>query len=230
MIIRKQTTLSTNDDAKAIKSPIHGVAVVSDSQTQGRGRQCREFFSPSGGLYVSIVLTNLPKNLAVITPCVAVIIRDSIQRVTGKNCSLKWVNDLFLDGKKVAGILTESESQNGKITKVIVGVGINLFLGNCPEHLQSIITDLNIKDNDIKEKLLNTVVDAIANADFNNSDELLARYKKHCFMIGASVTVMANPPYIARAVDIDNNGGLVVEVDGKQKTISTGEISVKPLG
>ena len=124
-----QSLASTNDTAKemAKKGCSHGTVVLADSQTAGRGRFNRQFYSPrSTGLYMSIVLDVdklTLKESTLLTPYVAVVVARVIHRVTEKKCGIKWVNDLYLEDKKVCGILTEGVMVDGKLSKFVVGIG-----------------------------------------------------------------------------------------------------------
>ena len=127
-----QSLASTNDTAKemAKNGCAHGTVVIADSQTAGRGRFNRQFYSPgSTGLYMSIVIDAdkyALKESTLLTPFVAVIVSRVIHKVTDKKCGIKWVNDLYLEDKKVCGILTEGIMEASKISKFVVGIGINV--------------------------------------------------------------------------------------------------------
>lgn len=133
-LIVYDTIDSTNKAAKelAISGAGHGTAVIADRQTAGRGRYSRSFYSPSGsGLYMSLILR--PSLLqfddpTAITAFAAVAVSDAIQAVTGKQAGIKWVNDLFLNGKKVCGILTEAvtDFESGNIEWIVLGIGTNV--------------------------------------------------------------------------------------------------------
>ena len=123
---------STNQEAKrmALESAEQGSAVLAEEQSAGRGRLGRSFFSPRGnGLYMSVILR--PKadvsNAVLITTAAAVGVCRAIDTVTGRHPQIKWVNDLYLNEKKICGILTEAVTnfETGVIESVVVGIGIN---------------------------------------------------------------------------------------------------------
>ncbi len=129
-IIRLDEATSTNDVAKqhARNGEAEGLVVVAKRQTQGRGRLGREWVSPEGGLYLSVLLRPKfdPKELTRLTVHSAVPVAMAIEKVTGLGAELKWPNDIQIDGRKVAGLLVEGTGQQGKIAYVVLGIGINV--------------------------------------------------------------------------------------------------------
>lgn len=126
------TTNSTNRLAKelAIAGEKHGAVIIANEQTAGRGRKDHSFYSPRGGLYMSIILRpeklkSLDSNTITITTGTAVC--DSIESLTGTRPKLKPINDLYIDDKKICGILTEAgtEYETGDVQWIVVGIGIN---------------------------------------------------------------------------------------------------------
>jgi len=129
-IIQLDEVTSTNDVVKrhAKDGEAEGLVVVAKRQTQGRGRQGREWVSPEGGLYLSVLLRPSldPKELTRLTVYSAVPVAKAIEKVTGLRTELKWPNDIQIDGRKIAGLLVEGSSQQGKIAYVVLGIGINV--------------------------------------------------------------------------------------------------------
>jgi BirA family biotin operon repressor/biotin-[acetyl-CoA-carboxylase] ligase len=129
-IIHLDEVTSTNDVAKrhAKEGEAEGLVIVAKRQTQGRGRQGREWVSPEGGLYLSILLRPGfdPKELTRLTVYSAVPVAKAIEKVTGLRTEMKWPNDIQIEGRKVAGLLVEGSSQQGKIAYVVLGIGINV--------------------------------------------------------------------------------------------------------
>lgn len=136
-----KTIDSTNSEAKrkcaaALETgapsagALHNVAFIAEEQTAGRGRLDRKFYSPAGsGVYFSFVYSpkNEVDNPAKFTVAASVAVCEAVQELFGVKCGIKWVNDVFYNGKKVCGILTEGVLKDGEIKTVIVGIGINLF-------------------------------------------------------------------------------------------------------
>ena len=120
---------STNTYARNVLKD--GKVIISDMQKNGRGRMGRNFYSPEdNGIYMSVVLKvdKEYSDLDLFTVAVASITLSAIEKVTGKTCFVKWVNDIFLNDKKVSGILCENVlSKDGKkIEYIIIGIGINV--------------------------------------------------------------------------------------------------------
>jgi BirA family transcriptional regulator, biotin operon repressor / biotin---[acetyl-CoA-carboxylase] ligase len=133
---------STNDEAAAwarAGAP-HGAIVIADSQTRGRGRLGRAWHSPPGAaLYFSAILRpSLPlPRLPPLTLAVGVALAEAVARFDVQ-ARLKWPNDLLVGGKKLAGILAESATQGGRLEHVIVGIGVNLHVGEFPPGLSAV--------------------------------------------------------------------------------------------
>ena len=147
MIHIHETLDSTNRTAKemAIAGTQGGTVVIAKSQTLGKGRREHEFFSPEGGIYMSIILTpDMLPNLEpdVITALAGVSVCEAVQDLCGIEPGIKPVNDLFVDGKKICGILTESgiEFDTGTVQWIVIGIGINFDsdINDFPKELQSI--------------------------------------------------------------------------------------------
>ncbi len=139
---------STNDEAlaRARAGAPHGTAVTARAQTQGRGRQGRAWHSPPGeNVYLSIIL-RLPIAPAAAPPltlAVGVAVCETVRRLAGR-ASLKWPNDVLIEGKKVAGILTETSTRGAELDAVIVGIGVNVATTSFPPELAVLATSLTI--------------------------------------------------------------------------------------
>ena len=128
-----ETVDSTNDEAKKIaaRQKAEGCVILAECQTRGKGRQGRSFYSPRGtGIYMSLILdpSREQSRPALITTAAAVAVSEAIEEVTGKRTGIKWVNDVFADGKKVCGILTEGafDGQSERLKYAVLGIGINV--------------------------------------------------------------------------------------------------------
>lgn len=121
---------STNDYLKTLSDKPEGYCVVADGQTEGRGRLSRKFYSPKGqGVYLSVLLKpQIPlEDINFITLCAGAAVHLALSEVCGLNTHVKWVNDIFFEGKKICGILTETSvcAENSVVNSVITGIGIN---------------------------------------------------------------------------------------------------------
>ena len=129
-VIRLDETTSTNDVAKrrGRSGEPEGLVIVARHQTQGRGRLGREWISPEGGLYLSVLLRPEldPKELTALTTYFVLPVAKAIENITGLKTELKWPNDVQIVGRKVAGLLVEGTGQRGKIAFLVLGIGINV--------------------------------------------------------------------------------------------------------
>jgi BirA family transcriptional regulator, biotin operon repressor / biotin---[acetyl-CoA-carboxylase] ligase len=240
-IIAYKTIDSTNLEAKRIvneDAAFEGV-VVAEEQTKGRGRLGRVFFSPSeSGLYMSLVLKPFADmdNATLITTAAAVAVCQAIEQLTDKKPQIKWVNDIFLDGRKICGILTEGimDMESGTIGTIILGIGVNFRHpeADFPEEIQHIAGTLfeaknaELTRNQLAAEVINHFYGLYGNLA---SRSYLDEYRKRCFILGQQVSFQERKEtFQAQAVAIDDNGGLVVAMpNGEEKTITFGEISVK---
>lgn len=206
--------------------------IIASEQTSGRGRMGRSFYSPQGtGLYISILLRpDLPTEKTVlITTSAAVAVCKAIEKTTNKTPQIKWVNDIFIDGKKVCGILTEAVFEDGKIKYAVLGVGINIFApnGGFPEEIKNIAGAVcsDFKDG-LRELTAAEFLNELSNIDIEKTSN---EYKKRSLVIGKKITVLsADGPYEAVAEDIDDSCGLIIKKeDGTRKVLSSGEISIR---
>lgn len=219
-------TLAENGEAE-------GCVVTAREQTQGRGRRGKSFFSPlDTGLYMSVLLRpsfSIDEALY-ITSMTAVALCRAIEALSDRKCGIKWVNDIYLDGKKVAGILSEGsfDHENNKVNYVVVGIGINLSTkpDSFPNELRDIATSLGETSKDeLLEKILDNFFELY---DTMTSHTFLEEYKARSIVLGKTIEILGSEPYIAKAIEIDDACRLIVESDNKGKiTLSSGEISTK---
>ena len=212
------TADSTNNTAKrrAEEGGPQFLCIAADSQTNGRGRLGRIFASPRGsGLYMSVVLRpSVPsEHITLITPASAVILCRAAEELFGISPSIKWVNDLYLGGRKICGILTEAAfSPDGHAEYAVVGAGINMYRpeGGFPP--------------EIADKA-GYMLEAAQDKRKSIADE----YRRRCFVIGKRVTFIKNGKSVsATAVDTDDCCRLIVKHDsGELEALSTGEVSVR---
>jgi len=220
---------STNNIAK--QRTKHGTVILAEEQTAGYGRRGRSFYSPPGhGIYMSLVIDPAKLGFAstptLITVHTAVAVCEAIEEFCGKSPKIKWVNDIFLDGKKICGISAEASE------RIVVGVGINLNYFEPPEELAQVIGTVFGKDEEPnigKIELAEHVADNILTAPQSQA-KLIESYKKRLFILGKKVQVTAvgtNTAYEATALDIDEQAQLIVKTeDGKIVSLFSGEISV----
>ncbi len=233
---------STNDLAKEIvqKDCAAETVIIARKQTAGRGRRGRSFFSPDGtGIYMSIVLRPAcPTELfSLLTPAAAVATAKAMEEVSGKKVDIKWINDIFLEGKKICGILCETSFDNNQnLPSVIVGIGINLCAPRegFPEDIAEIASSLfgsDIPNEDIPSILCAEIINLLAEySDALNERPFIEEYKDRMFLLGKDINVITpNGTYSAVATDIDDDGHLIVTLPDKSiNVLNAGEISIKP--
>ena len=215
----------------------HGAFVIARSQTAGRGRRGRGFYSPADtGLYMSVILKpqGTIHDSLLITTAAAVAVYRAVAQLCGIQLDIKWVNDLFYKGKKVCGILTEAvtDFESGNIEFVVVGMGLNLYLDqeNLPQKLRSIAGALYETKEDAEQTDRNKLTAMIVNelrketADLKLSPD----YVTHNMIPGHQITITdGNSSRQAFALEICRDGRLKVrEEDGQETILSFGEVSV----
>ena len=224
---------STQTDAKngmekGLESP-H--LYLANQQTAAKGRFNRNFFtSPQGGIYMSlhfkpqVTVTELPPY----TVMVASSIVKAISRLTGIETEIKWVNDIYLDNRKVAGILTEAVAsvESGLVTDVIIGVGINFQIEQFPETLQSKATSLfSEKASITRNQLIAEIWKLVLTIP---EKDLVKVYKEKSLVLDKQVTFVENGiEMTGTATDITDQGHLIVRLEnGREKILRSGEVSL----
>lgn len=214
----------------------HGTLVIARYQTAGRGRLGRSFASPDdSGIYMSIILEPADTNPVLITTAAAVAICRAIEKVCSEKTQIKWVNDIYLNSKKVCGILAESvtDYRTGAITHIILGIGINCNQTAIPPELTDIAGAIegDFSINQLAAEVYNQVM---LLADDLHPEKFIGDYRQRSMVLGETVTVYKGgyspdkPGQPARVLDIDENGGLkVIYSSGERETLTTGEISIR---
>ena len=217
-----------------------GTVVIAGEQTAGRGRMGRAFYSPAGsGIYLSLLLRPVhasPQQTVTLTAAAAVAMCQAMEAVGGGFPQIKWVNDIFLHGKKVCGILTEAafSLETGAPEYVVIGVGVNVYAPKegFPPELEGIAGALwkkTVPDgkNKLAAEFLNRFWELYAAAD---PAAFLEDYRRRSLVVGKDVTVVAgNQEAKARALDIDGQCRLLVKYDsGETAALSYGEIRILP--
>jgi len=236
-----ESVTSTNTVAKELagQGAKEGTVIIAREQTKGRGRMGRTFYSPNAtGIYFSVILRpklNLEDSL-LITTATAVAVAKAIEIVSGKTAKIKWVNDIFVEGKKVCGILTEAalNFESGSLEYAVVGIGVNIVTKDFPEDIQLIAGSLlseKPSDNPVTSLLVAEILNNIADCMNSLTDKkYLEEYRSRSFLIGQEILVLkGNTTLQAKAVDIDDKARLVVEyMDKTKEALSSGEVSVRP--
>ncbi|MGL4338603.1 MAG: biotin--[acetyl-CoA-carboxylase] ligase [Turicibacter sp.] len=236
-----KTIDSTNLEAKklAIEGAIHGTVVIAEHQRAGKGRMGRTFYSPANsGIYMSLILRPQEsiQDALLITVAACVAVCEAIEECTGIWAQIKWVNDIYINGKKLAGILTEAATnfENGEVEYIVLGIGINVgtMREDFPEELQQIAGSLQEHTaNDInRNELIGTIINRVLTVSENLSDKTyFPSYVKRSCVIGEVIQVITTKSTTdVLAIGIDEGGGLRVQNnEGDVYTLNSGEISIR---
>jgi len=233
---------STNNEAKkqANLGCHEGAIVLSEMQNSGRGRISRSWFSPAGkGIWLSLVLRPPfhPYDAPKCTLMAAVAVTKAIRRVTQVKCGIKWPNDILYEGKKLVGILTEMNAEMDVINYIVIGMGINVNIERqeFPEELKKIATSLSLASGQLVARLslLQEILIELER-EYNNVIQhgfspVLDDWRELSVTLGQTVDVLGgSKQFSGLAVDIDNDGALLVQTkDGIEKIIA-GDVSIRP--
>ncbi|SEK45036.1 biotin--[acetyl-CoA-carboxylase] ligase [Ruminococcus albus] len=215
-----------------------GTAVIAGMQTGGKGRLGRKFFSPSNtGLYLSILLK--PEMTAAdavrITTAAAVAVAEAVEKISGKRSDIKWVNDVYMDGRKICGILTEASFnlENGGLDYAVCGIGINVYEpeGGFPEDIKDIAgAVLDTPAEDIRNRMAAMVLENFMGYYRHLSENsFLQGYQSRLMWRGEDINIIRGSEITpAKLIDADEKCRLMVRYeDGTEDTVSSGEISIR---
>jgi BirA family biotin operon repressor/biotin-[acetyl-CoA-carboxylase] ligase len=229
---------STNDVAKelALEGTPEWTIVVAEKQFNGRGRFGRKWVSPKGGLWFSLVLRpKISINEAFkLTSLTAVSIVNTLEKDYEIKARIKWPNDIFVNGKKVCGVLTETASTDQVLDYVIIGIGINVnnAPSSLPDEIQKNTTSLMTeKGEEINtERFLTKLLQQMEEyyRDPWKLDKVIGEWKRLDSVLGKKVIVSeGNESYTGEAVDVDDLGVLMVKLsDGSVKRVTSASISL----
>lgn len=227
---------STNNEAKRLlpQNDAKIMLLLAEQQSQGRGRQGRSFFSPQhSGLYMSLVIhprAELTGALS-ITTMTSVAVARAIRKLSDLQPQIKWVNDLYLCGKKICGILTEAvtDFETATVQSLIIGIGVNVHETAFPPELAEIGGSLQaqgLSRSALAAEIVNQLLPLAANLQDHS---YLEDYRRYSLVLGREINYfIQGVAYPAVALAIDDEGGLLIRrKDGQELTLSSGEISVR---
>lgn len=246
--------LSTLDTTTANVTSLHGTVLLAEHQSAGRGRLGRSFYSPQKkGIYVSLIYNTketpeanentseqenaIPLDPSCITAATAVAVSRALSSF-GIEAQIKWVNDIFINEKKICGILTEGvlntqkeQNSTAKINTVIVGIGINVLEteNGFPDELKNIAGALNkkINRNELTSTVLNNIIEFFSGSiPFT---KLMDEYRERSLVLGKKVQVIKpTQQYTATVLDITDEAHLIIErADGTHEELLSGEVSLR---
>lgn len=235
-IFKYEITDSTNTRAKEYATgggAVMPALFIADAQTSGRGRRGRSFDSAGGaGLYMSILFSPGPEcdDAAKITVRAAVSVARAIQELAHTTVGIKWVNDIFFGGKKLAGILTEGEiSADGRFSYAVCGIGVNLLSRSFPEEISGIVTTLEDVSGVRVDR--DALAEKICSEFFSGEsyDSIIAEYRSRSVVIGKRVEMrrISGERFWATVLDVTDSGALLVlREDGVREELISAEVSV----
>lgn len=234
---------STNTLLKELakKGEKAGYVLLAQQQTQGRGRLGRKFYSTGGtGLYMSVILRpEIPiKDALFITTSAAVAASRAIEAIADVKAEIKWVNDIYICGRKVCGILTESSVnfENGMLEYAVLGIGVNIFPpeNRFPDDIKdiaaSIFSDRNQKN--VLNRLAAEILKQLGSLpDSFITDKIMNEYRQRSMLTGKEAYAIINNEKVhCTVLGIDERARLSVRFDnGETQTLSSGEVSIKPI-
>lgn len=236
----QEKTGSTNSEAAALGAAgaPDGSLVLTDLQTQGRGRRGRKWFSAPRSIQFSVLLRpNLPaRRLSVLSLLACLAVHKTLVELSGAEFAIKWPNDILINAKKVAAVLVEAGIVGGEIEWAVMGIGCNLnaVRTEFPEELRRIVTSVyeetgrQLARNAVYEKLL-TELDAYYTALLRHgADPLLAEWKQKTDIVGKTLSLVTRGQIVAGEVmDLTDDGLLVVrDLAGKEHSIEVGDYTV----
>lgn len=220
-----EETASTNEYAKARRALGENLLVVAEKQTDGRGTKGRSFSSQRGGVYLSLLTfyQDFPvSNAFQIMQGSAAAVCETLA-VFGVSPKIKWPNDVYVNGKKICGVLIENTLTGNRIGSSIVGIGLNVW-NELPDELSSIATTL-LKETGKKievERVIDTLV------SFLEQKNVHEKYARYLGWIGEEATlVIGEHTTRATLLSVDETGGLWVDFGGEKKRFVAAEVSLR---
>ena len=231
------TVDSTNTFLKGYATECECEAIaIARHQSAGRGRMGRSFHSGADkGLFLSLLTRRGLSGIDAtrVTTLVAVAVARAIESMCPLDAKIKWVNDIYVDEKKLSGILVEGKmSSDGELLYTVIGIGVNLLKQDYPCEISGIATSIEeccgavVEPIDLAVRIAEQIYALLENP---TNEEIIREYKERSMLIGRCVTVLKSEPYVARVLDITNEGHLVVESEFGTEELYTGDVSVKVL-
>jgi len=229
-IIHKITLDSTQDLAlKIAERKPEGTVIIAEEQAKGKGRFGKEWYSPQGGIWFSLILK--PKtelwNITLLPLAIGVAIADSLTKLN-LDVRLKWPNDLVINNKKVAGILLDVSAEEAKVNYIVIGVGINANIDDdrlLGLNATSIKMELGYEIDRVK--LTQDILRSIEYR-YEHFDECLNDYKARCITLNRRVNVKTlSEEFVGDAVNIDTDGSLIIVLDDNSiRRVFSSEVSL----
>lgn len=241
-VVYKEEVDSTNEEAKRLSNmkTAHGLLVIADRQTGGKGRRGRGWeSSKKEGIFMSLLLKPdfEPLHASMLTLVAALAVTRGIYELTELPAQIKWPNDIVVNGKKVCGILTEMSAEPDYINYIVVGIGINANTERFSDEIEDKATSLLLESGNAVNRsgLICRVLEAFEHyyeifMQTKDLTNLTAEYDSYLVSNGKAVKVMGNKePFMGTAKGINEKGELLVETEDGIISVMSGEVSVRGL-
>ncbi len=240
-IIHYDSVSSSNNEAKrlALAGAKDGTVVVAEEQGAGKGRLSRGWFSPPGkGIWFSVIIRPpfLPQDAPKCTLMAAVAIVRAARKY-GLDLGIKWPNDVIYEGKKLVGILTEMNAEMERINYIVIGTGINVNLWpeDFPEEVRDVATSLamargeELPRKELFARILNSFDDLYQSVLKEGFAAVLDEWRRYTITLGRVVNVIGvKETFYGSAVDIDEDGALLIETSEGIRKVLAGDVSIRP--
>lgn len=218
-----------------------GAVIIAESQTSGKGRRGRQWVSPKGGIWLSIILEpNFDIYKITLIPfAVAIALANAIQKTLNIKTELKWPNDLTLNSKKVAGIIIDVTIESTKIESIVIGIGINFQVktkqietkikksGNF-YGVNTLLKNEKTKPAKLVKEFLVELESVLESLQANKTQQITEQWMKNSSTIGRTITVTDGDTKISgRAMGLDTDGSLIVKQGSKSIRVTSGDITYK---
>jgi len=227
---------STMDVARseARQGAMEGTVIIAGEQTSGRGRIKRHWLSPPGNIALSVILHPDVSSLPYLIMIASLAVVHGIESVTGLKADIKWPNDILIDGKKVCGILIENEISGDKTARAIIGVGVNVNLGELKIQDSSIaVTSLEkeVRETVVKTHLINNLLVEMERLYLclPNGREIFEDWQEKLVTLGKKVAVQTGSETLqGLAESVDSTGALMLRLDdGSTTRIVAGDVTLR---
>lgn len=217
----------------ALKNAPEGTLVITESQTKGRGRLGREWFSPKHkGIYLSLILRPkvLPTEAPIFTLLSAVSVCEAVKEITGLDIQIKWPNDLLAHNKKLGGILTELNAEMDEVRFVVIGIGLNVnndrkALATGAVSLKE-LANQGVNRVDLLKEILRKIEANYLAFQNKGVHPIIEKWRRYNITLGRRVKVLSHKEHVeGEAVDIDIDGGLLLRKDsGLTQKVTAGDV------
>ncbi len=236
-VYRSVTSTNTIAKKSAAEGAKNGTVIIAEEQTAGRGRRGNSFYSPSRtGLYMSVILRTgeIGEDTDLYTICAGCAVCLAVEELTRCKPLIKWVNDVYLENRKICGILSEATAdiEIGHIDSVVIGIGINLSTEGFPAEIREKAGTICANGENVsRAQMAAAVLKNLFLCLKRSREENIRDYKQRSMVLNKEVEFFKNGVRrFGRAVDIDNKGQLVVETESGTEILNSGEISIKSWG